>query len=218
MEENIVKNEIEENVTVDSSVAVEKSAEEVERDLADEVFLDEINKEEKERNAIVEERDEYKKKYLYAIAELENTKKRFANERPNIVKNAKVSVIKSVLDVIDDFERAIKANETVDDIEVLKEGFNNIYKKFVDSMKSVGVEAMDTTDADFNTDVHEAIVMVPTDDESKHNKVVDCIAKGYTLNGDVVRHAKVAVGNYTVSDDGKVKVAVGNHTTSDDGK
>ena len=76
-----------------------------------------------------EERDEYKKKYLYAIAELENTKKRFANERPNIVKNAKVSVIKSVLDVIDDFERAIKANETVDDIEAVKEGFNNIYKK-----------------------------------------------------------------------------------------
>src|SRR5574344_1521756 len=98
MEENIVKNEIKENVTVDSSVAVEKSAEEVERDLADEVFLDEIKNEDEERNAIVEERDEYKKKYLYAIAELENTKKRFANERPNIVKNAKVSVIKSVLD------------------------------------------------------------------------------------------------------------------------
>ena len=107
MEENTCKKEIEENVTVDSSVAVEKSAEEVERELADEVFLDEMKKEEEERNAIVEERDEYKKKYLYAIAELGNTKKRFANERPNIVKNAKVSVIKSVLDVIDDFERAI---------------------------------------------------------------------------------------------------------------
>ena len=202
MEDNSVKNEIEENVTVDSSV-VEKTAEEIERELTDEIFLDEIKKEEEERNAIVAERDEYKKKYLYAIAELENTKKRFANERPNIVKNAKVSVIKSVLDVIDDFERAIKANETVDDIDALKEGFNNIYKKFVDSMKSVGVEAMDTTDADFNTDVHEAIVMVPTDDESKHNKVVDCIAKGYTLNGDVIRHAKVAVGNYTESENGK---------------
>ena len=128
MEENTVKNEIEENVTVDSSVAVEKSAEEVERDLADEVFLDEVKKEDEERNAIVEERDEYKKKYLYAIAELENTKKRFANDRPNIVKSAKVSVIKSVLDVIDEFERDIKANETVDDIEAVKEGFNNIYK------------------------------------------------------------------------------------------
>ena len=77
MEENIVKNEIEENVTVDSSVAVEKSAEEVERDLADEIFLDEVKKEDEERNAIVAERDEYKKKYLYAIAELENTKKTF---------------------------------------------------------------------------------------------------------------------------------------------
>ena len=93
---------------------------------------------------------------------------------------------------MDDFERAL-ADKTEDAVAI-KEGMELIFKKFVKSLESLGVKEIETADADFNTDVHEAIAMVPGMGDDKKGKVLDCVQKGYTINDKVIRHAKVAVG------------------------
>ena len=96
--------------------------------------------------------------------------------------------------IIDDFERAIKTNENSEDIESLKNGYTILYDKFISVLNSIGIKKIDTTDAEFNTDYHEAVVSVPGNEENK-NKVIECIETGYTYNDTVIRHAKVAVGS-----------------------
>ena len=94
--------------------------------------------------------------------------------------------------ILDDFERAIADN--TDDATAVKEGFSLIYKKFFETLEKLGVKKIETEDADFNVDYHEAIAMVPGMGDDKKGKVIDCVQTGYTLNDKVIRHAKVAVG------------------------
>ncbi len=91
-------------------------------------------------------------------------------------------------------ERAIANGEKTDDPKVLREGIELIYTKFQKALESLGVKKIETADADFNTDVHEAIAMVPGMGDDKKGKVLDCVLNGYTMNEKVIRHAKVAVG------------------------
>ena len=102
---------------------------------------------------------------------------------------------KGILGVIDDFERGLNALETAEDIEAVKEGMTLVYNKLQSFLKQNGVAAIDTKDQVFDTDLHEAITMIPAPDESMKGKVVDCVQKGYFLNDKVIRFAKVVVAN-----------------------
>lgn len=91
-------------------------------------------------------------------------------------------------------ERAIDNAEKTDDIEVIREGMRLIHQKTNKMMESLGVKEINTENADFDTDYHEAVAMIPGMGDDKKGKVLDCVQKGYTLNDKVIRHAKVAVG------------------------
>ena len=137
--------------------------------------------------------DEYKDKYLRSVAEFDNYRKHTLKEKAELILNGGEKTIVAILPVIDDMERAIANNAKSDDIEAIKEGFNLIYQKFVKTLEGMGVKKIDTTDADFDTEFHNAIAMLPMGDEKK-GKVIDCVKTGYTLNDKVIRHADVAVG------------------------
>lgn len=138
--------------------------------------------------------DELKDKYLRSVAEFDNFRKRTMKEKADLILNGSEKAVQAMLPVVDDMERAIANAGKTDDPKVLKEGMDLIYAKIIKALGSLGVEKIDTTDADFNTDMHEAIAMVPGVDDDKKGKVLDCVQAGYKLNDKVIRHAKVAVG------------------------
>ena len=133
-------------------------------------------------------------KYLRIHAEFDNYRRRTNKEKVDIIGNASASVLKDMVPVVDDFERAILNNEKVDDSESLKEGFGLIFNKFMNVLKAKGLEPMDSIGQDFNADIHEAIANVPAPTKKQKGKVIDAIEKGYTLNDKIIRFAKVIVG------------------------
>ena len=137
---------------------------------------------------------ELKDKYLRSVAEFDNYRKRTLKEKAELILNGSEKAVSAVLPVLDDMERAIANGEKTDDVQVLREGMTLIYTKFLKVLEGLGVKEIETADADFNTDVHEAIAMVPGMGDDKKGKVLDCVQKGYTINDKVIRHAKVAVG------------------------
>ncbi|MBO5157732.1 MAG: nucleotide exchange factor GrpE [Prevotella sp.] len=141
-----------------------------------------------------EEAADLKDKYLRSVAEFDNYRKRMLKEKTELILNGGEKVITAILPVLDDMERAIENGKKTDDAAVLQEGMELIYQKLMKTLEGQGVKKMDTADADFNTDVHEAIAMVPGMGDDKKGKVIDCVQTGYTLNDKVIRHAKVAVG------------------------
>ena len=138
--------------------------------------------------------DELKDKYLRSVAEFDNYRKRTLKEKAELILNGSEKAIAAVLPILDDMERAIANGEKTEDLNVLREGMSLIYTKFQKVLESIGVKEIETADADFDTDVHEAIAMVPGMGDDKKGKVLDCVQKGYKLNDKVIRHAKVAVG------------------------
>lgn len=138
--------------------------------------------------------EELKDKYLRSVAEFDNYRKRTLKEKAELILNGSEKAISAVLPILDDMERAIANGEKTEDLNVLREGMSLIYTKFQKVLESIGVKEIETADADFNTDVHEAIAMVPGMGDDKKGKVLDCVQKGYKLNDKVIRHAKVAVG------------------------
>lgn len=134
-----------------------------------------------------------KKEYLFLMAEFDNFKKRTLREKAELLKNGGESALKGLLPIIDDFERGLQAASSDTSAAALKEGMELIYNKFIKYLKDNGVEAMESTGAQFDDNLHEAIALVPSDDPSKKGVVIDTLTKGYTLNGKVIRHAKVAV-------------------------
>lgn len=137
---------------------------------------------------------EWKNKYLRLHAEFDNFRKRTMKEKSDLIKNAGSGVIKEILPVIDDFDRAILANENNQDLEAVKEGFELIQTKFFKTLAQKGLEPMEALGKDFDTDHHEAITQLPGD-EDKKGKVVDVVEKGFFLNDQVLRFAKVVVGS-----------------------
>ena len=158
--------------------------------------LSEENPEESEgdtdENETQESVEEWKDKYIRLYAEFENYKKRTLKEKAELILNGSEKTITAVLPILDDFERAI-ADKT-EDAGAIKEGFELIFKKFIKTLEGLGVSKIETQDADFNVDYHEAIAMVPGMGDEKKGKIIDCVQTGYTLNDKVIRHAKVAVG------------------------
>lgn len=159
------------------------------------------NSEMSELEAITNELDQAKealekekREYLFLMAEFDNFRKRTIKEKSDIIRNAAESVLKGLLPIVDDFERGIAALENTNDADAAKEGMQLIYNKLMKFLEQNGVKTIESNGAEFNPDLHEAIAMVPTDNEEMKGKVIDTPTKGYTINDKVLRYAKVAVG------------------------
>ena len=139
--------------------------------------------------------DELNDKYLRLYSEFDNYRKRTLKEKSELIKTAGVNIINELLPVIDDFDRAIKLNEQVTDIETVKHGVQLIHHKLNNILIHKGLEPMTTIGMEFNPDLHEAITNVPSPSEDMKGKIIDELEKGYYLNGKVVRYAKVVVAN-----------------------
>lgn len=154
----------------------------------------ETSGEKDELTAAQEEIAQLKDKYLRSVAEFDNYRKRTLKEKAELILNGSEKAVQAILPIIDDMERAIANAEKTDDVNVLREGMQLIYQKTNKIMESLGVKKIETDNADFDTNFHEAVAMVPGMGDDKKGKVLDCVQTGYTLNDKVIRHAKVAVG------------------------
>ena len=146
------------------------------------------------REAAKEEIEQLKTQILYKTAEFDNYRKRTLKEKAELILNGGEKAVGAILPVIDDMERAIENGEKTDDPQVLREGMELIYHKFMKALEGLGVKKIETENADFDTDLHDAVAMVPGMGDDKKGKVIDCLQTGYQLNEKVIRHAKVAVG------------------------
>lgn len=138
--------------------------------------------------------DELNRKYLLLYSDFDNFRKRSIKEKADIISRASGDVIKDLLGVLDDFERAIANNEKVEDLEMVKEGFKLIHQKMMNTLKAKGLESMEAKGDDFDAEKHEAITQIPAPTKKEKGKVVDVIERGYNLKGHVLRYAKVVVG------------------------
>lgn len=196
MEEKI-KNTEEETLEQKKSVNdnCEPSAETTEENANDTTLEDNTEEAEKDPLEVANEKiEELKDKYLRTVAEFDNYRKRTLKEKAELILNGGEKAISAILPVLDDMERAIANGEKTEDPKVLREGIELIFAKFQKTLEGLGVKKIDTEGADFDTDVHEAIAMVPGMGDEKKGKVLDCVQTGYKLNDKVIRHAKVAVG------------------------
>ena len=132
-------------------------------------------------------------KYLRLSAEFDNYRKRTIKEKSEIIKTAAEKTITAILPVLDDMVRALLNLQKSDDAQALREGMELINAKFLKILSQEGLNKIETEGADFNTDFHEAIAMIPAPSEDQKGKVLDCVQTGYKLNDKVIRHAKVAV-------------------------
>ena len=190
-EEKINQEEVEnlENEEQQEPVADESV---VSNSVADETAEDEEEKDPLEK--ALEEIEQLKTQMLYKTAEFDNYRKRTLKEKAELILNGGEKAVSAILPIIDDMERAIENGAKTDDIAVVREGMELIYNKMMKALEGLGVKEIETENADFNTDVHEAVAMVPGMGDDKKGKVIDCLQKGYQLNDKVIRHAKVAVG------------------------
>ena len=133
-------------------------------------------------------------KYLRLYSEYDNYRKRTAKEKLDLMVSAGEDVYKLILPVIDDFERAIRHNEAIEDAAPIKEGFSLIFNKLKNSVTQKGLVPIDPQKEVFNADLHEAITNIPAPTDDLKGKIVDVVEKGYSLNGKVIRFAKVVVG------------------------
>ena len=176
---------------------VDETAKEAEEEEEEEEVNSEETSEEEEKDPLEKAQEEIadlKDKWLRSVAEFENYRKRTLKERAELILNGGEKVITAILPIIDDMERAIENGAKTDDPEVLREGMSLIHQKFMKTLEAQGVSKIETENADFDTDVHEAVAMVPGMGDDKKGKVIDCLQQGYKLNDKVIRHAKVAVG------------------------
>ena len=137
---------------------------------------------------------DFKDKYIRLYSEFENYRKRTAREKIDIITNASENVLKEIIPVLDDFERAITNNEKVEDLSIIKEGFELIHNKMYKTLTNQGLKPMDSIGKSFDPDIHEAITKIPAPKNKMKGKVMDVIEKGYTLNEKVIRFAKVVIG------------------------
>lgn len=142
-----------------------------------------------------QELEKEKKEYLFLMAEFDNFRKRTLREKSELLKTASEQALSGMLPILDDFERGIKAAEDAKDEESVKEGIELIYNKFLKYLEKNGVKVIDPEDKEFDTEKHEAISAVPVQDAAQKGKIIDTVQKGYTINGKVMRHAKVVVGS-----------------------
>ncbi|MEG0891718.1 MAG: nucleotide exchange factor GrpE [Bacteroidales bacterium] len=167
----------------------EQSKEEVAEKMAEELDTS-ITKEQELEDKLAECND----KYVRLAAEFDNYRRRGAKERLELIGTASEDVIKGLLPILDDCERALEVIKKSNDTEAAKEGTELILNKLFTFLKSKGLEMINAKEKELDTDFHEAVAQFPIDDKTKKNKIIDVVQKGYTLNGKVIRFAKVVVG------------------------
>jgi molecular chaperone GrpE len=140
------------------------------------------------------ELEEQKDKYVRLFAEFDNYKRRTSRERIDLMQTASREVMVSLLQVLDDSNRAEKQMQESNDIDQIKEGVQLVFNKFRKTLQSQGLKAMESLHTDFDVEKHEAITEIPVDDKKLKGKVVDVIEEGYYLNDKLIRFAKVVVG------------------------
>lgn len=180
--ENVDKNVVSEENTENASAKADNSADEMTAEPTIEEQLEAAKK----------EVEQYKDKYLRAVAEFDNYRKRTLKEKAELLLNGSEKAVCAFLPILDDFERAI--DDKTEDVNAIKEGMQIIFNKFNKTLESLGVKKIETEGKDFDVDFHEAVAMVPGMGDDKKGKVIDCVQTGYQLNDKVIRHAKVAVG------------------------
>jgi molecular chaperone GrpE len=153
-----------------------------------------VNDSEKRIAELEEQVAQQNDKFLRLYSEFDNFRKRTAREKVELLNTAGEDIIKNLLPIIDNFERAIRTNEKATDVKAINEGINLIAQMMKSSLQQRGLVAINSIGEVFNTDLHEAITEIPAPSPDMKGKVVDEVEKGYTLNGKVIRFAKVVVG------------------------
>jgi len=191
MQEKDVKNTVETTETVKNEPMLDINAD---SDIAGTNHLSNPPDEENETGKLQQEAAEWKDKYLRLVAEFDNFRKRNAKERLELIQTAGKDVIASLLDVLDDSERAQKQLDTSNDAAANKEGVLLVFNKLKNILQSKGLKPMNSNGQEFNPDLHEAITEIPAPTPALKGKVVDEVQKGYYLNDKIIRFAKVVVG------------------------
>lgn len=204
MEDNKqTKNENTENMNTE--IAQEKDEQQNNENPIDNPLQEQNDKQEKteqdERDVLLKKIEEMAQqlselndKYIRLLAEFDNYKKRTRKEKENLLKYAGEEVWKSILPIIDDFERAIKENQNTEDIEVVKKGFDIIFNKIKHIITQNKLTAIDCLHKEFNADIMEAVAKVPAPSEDMKGKVIEELEKAYQLDDKIIRYAKVIVG------------------------
>lgn len=157
--------------------------------------IEEADKKKDEQRVILEKLAEMQDKYLRLSAEFDNYRKRTLKEKIDISKYAGEEVLKDILPVIDDFDRALKHMESSQNFDGIKEGVMLIYNKLIDYLKRNGVSEIAALDEAFNVDLHDATAKIHVQEEEKKGKVVEVLLKGYYLKDKILRHSKVVIGD-----------------------
>jgi len=159
-----------------------------------EEIKEQVSKDQNEEKIVTEINVDFKDKYIRLYSEFENYRKRTAKEKIDIITNASENLLKEILPVLDDFERAITNNKEVKEAKTIKEGFELIHNKLYKTLTNQGLKPMDALHKEFDPDIHEAITKVPAPKKKLKGKIIDVIEKGYTINDKVIRFAKVVIG------------------------
>lgn len=183
MNEEVNENLAGENTEEQTAAEEQQSAAEAPKELTPEEQIAELGK----------QITELKNQQLYKVAEFDNFRKRVMQEKAELIKNGGTKVITTLLPIIDDLERAQQNMDKYEDVAAVKEGLNLIIDKFFKLLAQEGLKKMDVVGTPFDSDLHEAIAMVPGQPDELKGKVIDCMTAGYTLNDKVIRYAKVAV-------------------------
>lgn len=184
-EEEVVKNP--EAETAQTQTEDQSNAQEAQEELTPE---QQLSKDLETAQAMIEEQ---KDKYLRLSAEFDNYRKRTMKEKAELIKNGGEKAIAAVLPILDDLERALANMQQADDVKAMYEGIDLIYQKFLKNLNQEGLEKMNPVGEAFDTDFHEAVALIPAQEEEQKGKVLDCVQTGYKLNDKVIRHAKVVV-------------------------
>lgn len=178
-----------EETVVNESIVDENNAKEAEAELSPEEQM------QKQLTACEEKIAAQQDQILRQMAEFDNYRKRTLKEKAELIKNGGEKTITSILPIIDDLERALQNMKSEnEEVKAMYDGVELIYNKFIKLLQQEGLEKIDTHEADFNTDYHEAIALVPAPSDELKGKILDCVQTGYQLNDKVIRHSKVVVG------------------------
>ena len=178
-------------MNLDDATTQEAEVNDVEADDSEEAEVADMYKKLQETEEALEKKN---KDYLFLMADFDNYRKRMVKEKGDLLKHAAERVLKELLPIVDDFERALEATKGDTDGQQVREGMELIYNKLIKFLESNGVKAIDSTGKDFDDNYHDAITTIAVPDDSMKNKVVDTTTKGYMINDKVLRHAKVVVG------------------------
>ncbi len=192
-EEQAEKQTVETPDVQENEVQEAEQNEPQEEEIAEEI-VEEVDEKDAKLAELTERCADLADKNLRMMAEFDNFRRRTAKEKIELQKTAGERIFQDMLPLVDDFERAKAAMQQTEDIESLRQGIDLIYNKFITFLEKNDVRQIDTTDADFDTDFHEAITQFPAPTPEQKGKVIECTQKGYTLGDKVIRYAKVVVG------------------------